>query len=382
MCNVISVSLNYEGIGKSTCTRNLASSLAMLNKNVLVIDLDPKAGLTTYFGVSEIKKLSIYNVLKNNIEHKDMRVEDFILEIDNVHFIPANNELNNLNFELNEIENKDFVLKEFINKYREKYDYILIDCMSIDSMLTVNALNASDSVILPITINFDAIKAVENMIENIKIIQKTTNANLKIEGLLFFKHNFDLKIPRHIKMVIYKAHKEEVTFFKTKVVESSKVIEANNCGMSVIEYRKNSRIATNFLDIASEIGKSKNAFFDDEDLEYFKMELEQEDAYNSEEKDDILTLPVENLLPYNGRTFESFKNEKFDSLVISIKEKGLENPILVHKTSNDFYEILSGHNRVEAFKFLGFKEIKAVLLDVNKQDEVDFIAELVNSNIK
>ncbi len=385
MSKVISVAANCEDVGKSTCVRNIAAGLALDNKKVLVIDLDPESNLTYFFGVADVNKMTIDNAIENIINNIDNKLEDFITEVDGIHLISSTNELLYTEEKLKRASKKDYVLKTFIDKIKDNYDYVIIDCMSKISMLTLNALNASDSVIIPLVKGFIGGRAAEEMIEIIKVLQKTTNRSLEIEGILFTKHDFDMQIPRQLKTILYEAHGDSLVFFRGKVVESKKVDESNKNGLNIFEYAKDSRIARNFSEVVSEIGKPKSPYVEDEDLEHFREVVSQKNSkievYENSE-DDIRTLTLKQLVPYNGRSYESFKNPKYNKLVESIKINGLKSPILVHELEPNLYEVLAGHNRVEAHRELKINEIKAIVLDVVKREEVDFIAKIVNQSFE
>ena len=187
MCKVIAVTNQKGGVGKTTTTVNLGIGLANLGKKVLLIDSDPQGSLTISLGYHEPDELDVTlaDLVTEVVEEKEISFSEAILHhTEGIDFIPANIELSALEVNLVNVISREYMLKCLIDKVRDNYDVIIIDCMPSLGMLTINALVAADSVLIPVQAGFLSVKGLEQLIKTIGRIQKRINKGLVIEGIL------------------------------------------------------------------------------------------------------------------------------------------------------------------------------------------------------
>ena len=197
----IAVSNQKGGVGKTTTAINLSACLAEAGQKVLVIDIDPQGNTTSGFGLSktEIEK-TVYEVILRECDIKEAIVEDVI---ENLDILPSNVNLAGAEIDLIDVENREYTLKESISEIREKYEYIILDCPPSLSMLTVNAMTAADTVLVPIQCEYYALEGLTQLIHTIHLVQKKLNPNLELEGVVFTMYdsrtNLSLQVVENVK---------------------------------------------------------------------------------------------------------------------------------------------------------------------------------------
>ena len=237
------------GVGKTTSTINLAASLATLEKSVLVIDADPQANASSGLGV-DIKEVdcSLYECI---IDHADVRDAIYTTDIEGMDIVPSNINLVGAEIEMLQINNREEVLEKLLAPIRNDYDYILIDCSPSLGLITVNALTAADSVIIPVQCEYFALEGISKLLNTIKIIKSKLNPKLEIEGFLLTMYDNRLRLARQIYDEV-KRHFQELVF-KTVIQRNVKLSESPSHGLPVILYDADSTGAKNHLALAKEI---------------------------------------------------------------------------------------------------------------------------------
>ena len=237
------------GVGKTTTSVNLAASLGVLEKKVLLIDADPQANATSGLGVDvESVELGTYQLL----EHSSSAEETIIkTESPNLDLIPAHIDLVAIEIELVEMEQREYMLRKAIRHLKDQYDYILIDCAPSLGLLTLNALTASDSVIIPIQCEYFALEGLGKLLNTIKSVQKIHNSTLDIEGLLLTMFDSRLRLSNQVVEEVQKHFDEMV--FETIIQRNVRLSEAPSYGESIINYDAGSKGAANYLSLAQEI---------------------------------------------------------------------------------------------------------------------------------
>lgn len=249
MGKIIAVANQKGGVGKTTTSVNLAATLGVLEKKVLIIDADPQANASSSLGLDvENVEIGTYQLLEHANEAKEA-----ILTTDtpNLDIIAAHIDLVAIEIELVDQENRESMLGQVIRKLKKSYDYIIIDCAPSLGLLTLNALTAADSVIIPIQCEYFALEGLGKLLNTIKSVQKLHNPDLEIEGLLLTMYDSRLRLSNQVVEEVKKHFNEMV--FKTIIQRNVRLSEAPSYGQSIIKYDASSRGANNYLSLAEEI---------------------------------------------------------------------------------------------------------------------------------
>jgi chromosome partitioning protein len=251
MGKIIAIANQKGGVGKTTTSVNLAASLGVLDKKVLLIDADPQANATSGLGVDvESIEIGTYQIL----EHSNTAREAIIkTNSPNLDLIPAHIDLVAIEIELVDKEEREYMLKKILEDSVDDYDYILIDCAPSLGLLTLNALTAAHSVIIPIQCEYFALEGLGKLLNTIKSIQKIHNKDLDIEGLLLTMYDSRLRLSNQVVEEVQKHFNDMV--FESIIQRNVRLSEAPSFGESIISYDASSKGANNYLSLAEEIIK-------------------------------------------------------------------------------------------------------------------------------
>ena len=254
MGKIIALANQKGGVGKTTTAVNLAASLAVMDKKVLLVDADPQANASSGLNIdiTSIKE-SIYECLINNLP-----VEQAIkkTEIENLDIIPSHIDLVGAEIEMLKLENREEYLKNILSSQKDKYDYILIDCSPSLGLITVNCLTAADSVIIPVQAEYYALESISKLLGTIKIIKGRLNPALEIEGFLLTMYDSRLRLARQVYDEV-KNHFQDMVF-KTVIQRNIKLSESPSHGVPVLMYDAESTGAKNYLSLAQEVINRNN----------------------------------------------------------------------------------------------------------------------------
>jgi chromosome partitioning protein len=254
MGKIIAIANQKGGVGKTTTSINLAASLGVLEKKVLLIDADPQANASSGLGIDvDNVEIGTYQIL----EHSSTPAEAIVQSSSpNVDIIPAHIDLVAIEIELVDKPNREYMLKQTLESVKDNYDYIIIDCAPSLGLLTLNALTAADSVVIPIQCEYFALEGLGKLLNTIKSVQKIHNPNLNIEGLLLTMYDSRLRLSNQVVEEVQKHFNNMV--FETVIQRNTKLSEAPSYGESIIKYDATSKGASNYLSLAEEIIKKNS----------------------------------------------------------------------------------------------------------------------------
>lgn len=254
MSKIISIFNQKGGVGKTTTNINLSAALAKKNKKVLIVDIDPQGNSTSGLGIDkEIIEYSLYDLMVDEVDADKIVIKT---EIEGLHILPSTMELAGAEIELANKTQRESLLTEALKDIKGKYDYIFIDCPPSLGVLTINALKASDSVIIPIQCEYYALEGVSQLMNTINLVKKSLNASLEIEGVVLSmfdgRTNLSLQVVDEVKK--YFGNK----VYETMIPRNVRLAEAPSFGMSILDYDPKSKGAEAYISLAEEFIKLEN----------------------------------------------------------------------------------------------------------------------------
>lgn len=256
MCKVIAVANQKGGVGKTTTTSNLGIGLANQGKRVLLIDADAQGSLTASLGFSEPDKIniSLATIMANLINEVEMEPEYGILKHDEgIDLMPGNIELSGLEVSLVNVMSRERILCNYIEQEREKYNYILIDCMPSLGMITINALAAADSILIPVQAAYLPVKGLEQLIKTIGKVKRQINPKLEIEGILLTMVDSRTNFARDISNLLIENYGDRVKIFKNSIPMSVRAAEISAEGISIYKHEPNGKVADAYHSLTEEV---------------------------------------------------------------------------------------------------------------------------------
>ncbi|UEG48642.1 AAA family ATPase [Ferruginibacter lapsinanis] len=254
MARVIGIANQKGGVGKTTTAINLAASLAVLEYRTLLVDADPQANSTTGVGFDlHNVTQSLYDCMVNEANAKDVLLKT---DVPNLDLIPSHIDLVGAEIEMINYPNREGVLKKLLEPIKDDYDFIIIDCSPSLGLITVNALVASDSVVVPVQTEFFALEGLGKLLNTIKIVQNRLNPELQIEGILMTMYDGRLRLCNQVVAEV-RRHFEDMVF-SSIIHRNTRLSEAPSFGKPVILYDADSKGAVNYLNLAKEVLQKNN----------------------------------------------------------------------------------------------------------------------------
>lgn len=249
MGRIIAIANQKGGVGKTTTSINLSACLSALGKKVLAIDMDPQGNMTSGLGIDkENVEYTVYDLILGEVDIEKVICKD---TLENLDVLPTNIDLSAAEIELIGVDNKEYIIRDAVEKVKEQYDFIIIDCPPSLSMLTINAMTTADTVLVPIQCEYYALEGLSQLIHTIDLVKERLNPRLEMEGVVFTMYdartNLSLQVVENVKENLNKA------IYKTIIPRNIRLAEAPSHGMPINLYDPKSTGAESYMLLAEEV---------------------------------------------------------------------------------------------------------------------------------
>lgn len=254
MCRVIAVSNQKGGVGKTTTSINLGVGLARLGQRVLLVDSDPQGHLTLGLGFPKNIRVTLKTMMENIIMGAEFDPKEAVLHHkEGVDMVPANKLLTGMDLSLITVDDREMVLKEYLELLTDDYDFAIIDCMPSLGMLTINAMSAADSVLIPVQPQYYAADGLTELLKVIKGTKQRFNSDIKVEGILFTMDASRYNNAKRNKQAVMNAYGAEINIFEHSIPRSEAIAEISSEGVSIFDYDIRSKGAESYAGLAQEV---------------------------------------------------------------------------------------------------------------------------------
>lgn len=383
MSEVIAIANQKGGVGKTMTSVSLSACLALNNKKVLLLDLDPQGHSTKAFGFYDSTQypLSMKDVIVSVIEDIQLDREQLILHSnENVDIVPSNISLAGINSKLESAMCRETVLKRFVDTVKDDYDYVIIDTNPSLDNLPINALTASDKVVITVQAEPYAVEGMADLLRSINMVKRNLNHDLKIEGVLITMTNERTNLSKKITHEVRENFGGHIKVFDTTIPRCTKAAESTGIGESIFQYDPKGAATKAYeaftkeviLNVEKEHKRHKSPTYDD----LFTNEEQRQEA----KLEKIMEIPVEDIQEFKNHPFRVRNDEQMSELVKSVSANGILVPVLVRPHPNSHgYEMISGHRRMNAAMINGQEKIQAIVRKLT-DDQATII--MVDSNIQ
>jgi len=256
MCKVITVSNQKGGTAKTTSCVNLGIGLASAGKKVLLIDTDPQGSLSISLGYPEPDEMenTLATLMMNIVNDEEFCLEDVLIHHEEgVDILPSNIELSAIEVSLVNVMSRELILRQLVERVRDAYDFIIIDCMPSLGMMTINALACADAVLIPVQAAYLPVKGLQQLIKTISRVKRQLNPKLKIEGILLTMVDNRTNYAKDICSMVYEAYSSSIKVFKTEIPMSVRAAEISAEGSSIYKYDPKGKAAYAYSELTKEV---------------------------------------------------------------------------------------------------------------------------------
>ena len=354
MGKIIAVANQKGGVGKTTTCVNLTCALKKRGRRVLLVDCDPQGNSTSGMGVDKTATPNCYDMLMNGAA-----AADCIRSTKYGDVLPANMNLSGCSVELVSSEQREYIMKTALAAVQDDYDFILIDCPPSLELLTINALVAADSVLIPVQCEYYALEGIADLMRSIKMCNKRLNPELTVQGIVMTMYDGRTKLSDQVVNEVRKFFGKKV--YKTMIPRNVRLSEAPSHRKPAIAYDKESKGARAYLHLAGElIKREEKAAKAAEAAAAAAPQPEREETAPD-------LLPIEKIEPRADQPRKRFDPEALEMLAESIRTYGLIQPITVRPLEGGFYQIIAGERRWRASRMAGLKEVPVRILTADAQ---------------
>ena len=369
------------GTGKTTTCENLGVGLAMEGKKVLLVDADPQGSLTVSMGWQDPDALptTLSTLMQKAMNDQCIPPGEGILHhAEGVDLIPANIELAGLEVALVNTMSREKVMKQVLESAKREYDYILIDCTPSLGMLTVNALAAADSALIPVQAQYLSAKGLEQLLQTVQKVRRQINPKLKIEGILLTMTDSRTIYGQQISNLIRQAYGKHLKVFDQTIPRSVRAAETSTTGKSISSMTRKAKWQKPI--IPSQRGcwpMPKNGL--NVSLNSYDDIFSTEETRQEEQREQVQQIPIDELYPFKDHPFKVLDDEAMQRTVESIKQLGVTNPLIARPRPDGGYEIISGHRRQHAAQLARLKTLPVIVRDMSDDAAVLL---MVDSNLQ